>query len=98
MSRAELDGQLEIGAHAHGEICDAVAPGDGGQQREMRRALFIFRRDAHEAIDGEAEASAAIGDEGIRLLRHNARLLRFAPGIDLHIESRPPAGFRHFGR
>ena len=49
MRGAEGDRGFEIAAHAHAELRQAVALGDLGQQREMRRRLLIGRRDAHEA-------------------------------------------------
>jgi hypothetical protein len=49
MGRAELNRELEIGAHAHRERQNPVARGDLVQKREMRRGLIVEGRNAHEA-------------------------------------------------
>ena len=58
----------------------------------MRRGRLVGRRDAHQPLDRETVNLAATGDEGIRLGRQHAALLRFLAGIDLHEE---PRGLAH---
>src|SRR5690348_7254751 len=89
MGCTEADSDLVVGAHAHAERADAVTPRDFAQQREMQRWLLVHWRNAHQAGDGEAKPSAAIGDEGIGLGRWHASLLRLLAGIDLDEERRP---------
>src|SRR5579883_1907331 len=74
--RAELDRELEVGAHAHRQIPDPITLGDLREQREMRRSLLVNWRDAHQAVDGEAVFLARHRDEGVGVLRFDARLLR----------------------
>src|SRR3546814_9523170 len=50
---------LEIAAHAHAELAEAIAPGDLVQQGEMRRRFLIGRRNAHQAGDRELQVVAA---------------------------------------
>ena len=58
MGGAELDGGGEVGAHAHRQLRKAIALGDLGAQREMRCRSFIDRRDAHQALNRQAERYA----------------------------------------
>ena len=83
MSGAVADGSLEVTAHPHAEARKAVPPRDLPQQREMEPWFFLDRRYAHEARHGQAELAAAERDEGIRLARGNAGLLRLLARIDL---------------
>ena len=99
MGRAELDRRLEIGAHAHREQRQAVAPGDGVEQREMRRGRVLGRRDAHQPLDDKAVALAAFPQERIGRGGHDAALLRLLAGVDLDEEARlPPGPSRPFGQ
>src|SRR4029077_1802758 len=98
MRRAEADRGLEIGAHPHAELVEAVAPGDLAQQREMQGRLLVLGRDAHQPDDRQADPVAAIGDERIGVGRQDAGFLRFLAGIDLDVARQmPPAPF-HLAR
>ena len=79
-----------IRAHAHREevqplrraiVARSAKCGDGGSR---------LRRDAHEALDLQAVALAAGGDEGVGVVRHHAALLRLLAGIHLHEKARWP--------
>ena len=83
MGGAELDRDREIGAHAHRQVFQAVARGDLGGQREMRRRRLVDRRDAHQPGNDEAVCVAAARKERIRLAGRDAGLLRFFTGVEL---------------
>src|SRR6185312_10911187 len=93
---AEGDGDLEVGAHAHRQQREPVAPGDLRGQREMRRRCVVERRNAHQAGDREAVTLAAGGDEAVGLLRLNAGFLGLGAGIDLDEQRRAALLPRHF--
>src|SRR5580704_6184863 len=86
-SRAEANGDLEIGAHAHRETRQAVAGGNLGGEGEVRPGRLVLWRDAHQALDGEAKLAAAAGDEGVGVGGRDPGLLRLFPGVDLDIEA-----------
>ena len=48
---AQLDGDGEVGAHAHRQVLQVIAGGDLCGQREMRRRRIADRRDAHQAVE-----------------------------------------------
>src|SRR5450432_128901 len=81
MGGAELDRGREVGAHAHGQILQAVARGDFRGQREMRRGRIVDRWDAHQAGNRQTEIVAAARDERVRLRWRDTRLLRLFAGI-----------------
>src|SRR6185312_17020357 len=89
---AETDGGLEVGAHAHRELRQAIARGDLGGQREVRSRRLVRRRDAHQALDRQPELAAATADEGVGLVGPRAGFLRLLAGVDLDIEARTAAG------
>ena len=89
MGGAELDGDREVGAHAHRQALQPVTLGDLGGQREMRRRRVVDRRNAHQAGNRQAVFFAAAGYEGIRLGWGDARLLRLLAGIELNEQLRP---------
>ena len=53
MRRAHGDGDGIIRAHSHRQQLQAVARGDLGGQREMRRRRLVGRRNAHQPVDRE---------------------------------------------
>ena len=91
MRRAELRGDLEIPAHAHGKDVKAVPCGNLRKKGEMRRRRFKRGRNAHQSLDREAEFLAALPDETVSLLRQDACLLRLCACIDLNQKTRPAA-------
>ena len=95
MGRAELDRDLEIGAHAHAQLSEAVARGDPGEQREVQGRLLVLGRDRHQAHDRQAEIVAAGGDEGVGIGRPDACLLRLLAGVDLDEAGRATPLARH---
>ena len=64
-------------------VLQPVARGDLRGQREMRRRRILDRRNAHQAGNRQAVFVAAAGDEGIRLRRRDAGLLRLLAGVEL---------------
>src|SRR5262249_56122630 len=54
MGGAELDGEREIGAHAHGQQSKTVAAGDFGGERGMRGRRLVEGRRAPQPRDREA--------------------------------------------
>ncbi len=54
----------------------------------MQRRLFIDRRNAHQPVDLKTKFCAARVDEGRRIVRRHARLLRFLAGVDLYVQLR----------
>jgi hypothetical protein len=48
----------------------------------MQAWFFVDRRDAHQALDRQIKR-AAVGNEGIRIIRQNAGFLVFFAGVDL---------------
>jgi len=81
---------LEVGAHSHGKFAYPVAPGESGEEREMRTRGLVIGWDSHQAFNGQSEFGAALFDEGVSLLRQNTGLLRLCSGVDLDIK---PRGF-----
>src|SRR6202030_406022 len=81
MRRAEADRGLEIGAHPHAELVEAVAPRDLTQQREMQGRLLMLGRDAHQPDNRQTEPVAALANERVRASRQDAGFLRFLAGI-----------------
>ena len=96
MRRAEADRRLEIIAHAHAEIGKSAFARDALQQREMKRGLFLSRRDAHQPQHGKIQHIAAMPDEGNGLFGRDAGLLRFLTGVHFDKKFRPPSGFLNF--
>ncbi len=96
MGRPQLNRGFEIGAHAHADDGKPVAVGDLRQQREMRRGLFIGRRNAHHAGHRQIQLISAKRYKGIGLARCDTGLLRLLAGIDLHEARGPDAGGIHF--
>ena len=90
MGGAELNGGRKIGAHAHRQFLQAVARRDLRGQREMRRRRIVDRRNAHQPGNFQAIFVAAGRDEGVRLIRRHARLLRLLAGVELHEQFRRP--------
>ncbi|EGE58250.1 hypothetical protein RHECNPAF_3340049 [Rhizobium etli CNPAF512] len=87
---AEGNRRLVIARHAHGEFLDATFRRELCQQGKMRPGIFLGRRNAHQTFNGKAELVAAERNEGRRLVRRNACLLRLEPGIDLDVEPGRP--------
>src|SRR6185437_9024640 len=73
---AEADGGLEVGAHAHRELRKAVARREPGGQREVRAGRLAGGRNAHQALQRQAELAAAAGDEGVGVAGRDTRFLR----------------------
>src|SRR5438128_571747 len=71
MGRAKADRLFEIRAHPHTEEPEPVAPGDLTQQDEVPRRLLVYRRDAHQTLDRQAEAIAALDDEPVGIDRQD---------------------------
>src|SRR5437016_2071331 len=76
---------LVVAGHAHRQLGDAGFLAKLFQQGKVRTRIFVSRRDAHQALDGEAVHIAAAGDEGDGLARLDAGLLRLGAGVDLDI-------------
>src|SRR5205823_9008883 len=95
MGGAEADRFLEIGAHAHAEDLQVVAPGDFAQQREMRSRFLVERRHAHQADDRKIEPLPAFADKPVRIGRHYAGLLRFLSGVYLDEAGGPATAMLH---
>src|SRR5690348_4384648 len=87
-SGAKSDRGLEVGAHAHGELGEAVSRRDLGGEREVGAGRLFEGRDAHQALDGEPERAAAARDERVSFERDDAGLLRLLAGVDLDVEAR----------
>ena len=66
------DRDFEIRTHAHRQCGESVARGDIGEEREMRRRLFVNRRHAHQTFDREFIGLAAGLQKSIRVLREHA--------------------------
>ena len=49
MGGPKSDGCLEIGAHAHGQLIQAITVSEFRQQGKMQAGLLVYRRDAHQA-------------------------------------------------
>src|SRR5262245_30196810 len=62
----------------------------------MRAGIFLQRRNAHQALDGEAVNVAAARHEGDGLGRLDASLLRLRARVDLHVELRRLALLLYF--
>ena len=92
---AEGDGGLEVVAHAHGELRQAVSRGDLGQEREVRARGLTDRRDAHQPLGLKTVGLAAGGDEGVGLGGGDAGLLRLLAGVDLDVGAQAKALFLH---
>ena len=86
---ALADGGGKVGAHAHGKARKSIACRDFGEQGEVRVGHVLGGGNAHEAGNFQPVDIAALGDEGVGLLRQHARLLRFGAGVDLHEQPRP---------
>ena len=66
------------------------------QQREIGRGLLVDRRDAHQPDDRQPELVPALGDEPVRLGRHDPGLLRLLADVDLDQAGRAPPAMLHF--
>src|SRR4051812_3142065 len=89
MGSAELDGNGEIGAHAHRQFRQAIASRDFSGQREMRGRRIVKRRDAHQTGNLQTIMVAAAGDKAVSLRWSHASLLRLFPSVDLDKQLRP---------
>lgn len=85
MGCALRDGLLKVAAHPHAETRQVIASRDLGEQREVEAWGLVHRRDAHQALEGQAKA-AAFGDQGVRVVNGAARLLILVTGVYLNEE------------
>ena len=60
MGGAELSGDGVVSAHAHADLREIVARRNFREQGEMRRGIFILRRNAHQAGCRQAEFIPAL--------------------------------------
>ncbi len=95
MRGAEIDGGLEICAHAHGEFRQAVARGNLCQQRKMRSRRLIHRRNAHQPDRSQPMSLPDPGEKIIHIGRCDPGFLPLLSGVDLDEQFRPPAQLVH---
>ena len=95
MRGAVLYGDLEIAAHAHAELGQAMGARQLAQPREEWRGRLVVGRDAHQTGDLEAER-ATFGEQRIDLRWRHAGLLRLLADIDLDEELGRAASAREF--
>ena len=62
----------------------------------MRAGIFLRRRNAHQSLHRQFQLVPAKSNEGDRLARIDASLLRLKPRIDLHIKTKAAALFGTF--
>lgn len=91
MRRTEIDGGLEIFAHAHGKFRQAVARGNLRQQRKMRSRRLIHRRNTHQPDRLQPISLPDPGEKIIHIGRCDPGLLVLRSGVDLDEQFRRPA-------
>lgn len=91
MRGTEIDGGLEICAHAHGEFRQAVARGHLRQQRKMRSRRLIHRRNAHQPDRFQPMSLTYPGEKIIHIGRCDPGFLFLLSGVDLDEQFRRPA-------
>jgi len=84
MRGAETDRNLEILAHPHAEIRQALFSCELGQKRKMGAGIFVRRRNAHEPFHGKLEFIAREADEFRGVAWRDAGLLRLLARVDLN--------------
>ncbi len=85
---AQPHSRLEIIAHAHGELGEAISTSNLGEKREMRRGGFANWRNAHETGDYQAMIATRPGEKDVDLMGRQSALLGLLSGVDLHQQLR----------
>src|SRR6185312_7150251 len=96
MRGAKADGHFEIGAHSHAELVEAVFRRQLGEKGKMRRRIVAGGWNAHQTDDRQSQRPR-LRDQGCRLFRQRAGLLRLFAGIDLDKQVRTAPAFIAFG-